>query len=263
MRLHRAIMTAPAVALPPPRLGEVSVAPRPHHPNRRMAGAGGARTLPPGDDRGRAPTRSAHRFPPAAQEPGVPQAPGARRAHRRPGLGRRLRLPQARRRAAGRGLHQRAGAARLRPAARVVAAARCSRWPGCSSALAIRYLPGTGGHPPADGLQARRRAAARSSCPACARRARHARLRRGARPRGAAHPHGQRARRARRPARRARRADHAPRGDRRRGQLRGDQLAAGLAAARRVPAARGRPGWAARCSAWCSCPACSRPASAR
>src|SRR4051794_11869406 len=146
--------------------------------------------------------------------------------------------------------------------------------------LAIRHLPGTGGHtaagrfkgggapypapasrgllppPPPPGprcgargscarrrLQGGRRAAAGRASRGPARRARHPGARCRARAGGSADRDRQRPRRARRAPRRARRAADRSDRDRRDGELRGDQLAARLAAARRLPAARGvRPG---------------------
>ena len=116
------------------------------------------------------------------------------------------------------------------PLLALVGAARRARDPAPARhrrALAGRRLPGVGA------------GAARRAPGHLLRRPRHARPRGRPRSRGAADPDGQRARRARRPPGVARRAAESGRGDGGHRQLRGDQLAARLAADRRVPAAGG------------------------
>ena len=104
---------------------------------------------------------------------------------------------------------------------------------GLLVALTIRYLPGTGGHKPAEGFKASGAGRCRSSCPASSwRRSPRSAFGVGARPRGAADRHRQRAGRA---ARSTWSSGTRPRGgrrDRRRRELRRDQHAARLAARR-------------------------------
>ena len=134
---------------------------------------------------------------------------------------------------------------------------------GLLAGLAVRYLPGTGGHSPADGFKTGAPLPPIELPGVLLRRARHARVRRRARPRGAADRDGQRARRAGRPAGGPRLAADGRGRDVDDRQLRGDQRAASARRCSARSCCSRRPASAARCSGSCSCRACSPPAWAR